>query len=192
MVAATDSIHWKIIDLMKLMRHGLIVPRPSLQGHALRFSVIHSFKKGNESLHLGPWPDLSCLFSHHNVPTALDWEWHFIQVCSLTTSHSCSPLVIQLRTLAAATDIADRSLIILSLSNCSIVCFKSFRIVVVGRTEEWHFSSKPDGGEINSVLGCFCLSSCCWHFSSITACFLQVIHEMASNWHTIVVCRVDF
>lgn len=55
-----------------------------------------------------------------------------------TTIHLCSPLVIQLCTLAPATDVADRFLIILSLSARSSVCFKLARNVVSRRTEEWH------------------------------------------------------
>lgn len=54
----------------------------------------------------------------------------------LTAIHLCSPLVIQLRTKAAATDVADRVLIILSLSARSIVCFTLARNTVSGRTEE--------------------------------------------------------
>lgn len=58
-----------------------------LKGHALRLSEIHSFEKFNDSLHLGQWHDLWCLFSHHNMPTASEWKSHFIQVCP----ELCSP-----------------------------------------------------------------------------------------------------
>lgn len=49
----------------------------------------------------------------------------------LTSIHLCSPLVIQLHTLAPVIDVAYRFLIILSLSAHSSVCFKSPRNVHV-------------------------------------------------------------
>lgn len=98
-----------------------------------------------------------------------------------TAIHLCSPLVIQLRTLAPATDAADRFLIILSLSARSIVCFKSARNVVSGRTEEWHCLI-ADEWKLNWKLGALPLpppGNCCRRFSSITQCSLQVILYMS-------------
>lgn len=49
---------------------ALLSRNPFVKGHAPRLSEIHSFEKCNDSLHLGQWHDLWCLFSHHNMPAA--------------------------------------------------------------------------------------------------------------------------
>lgn len=68
-----------------------------------------------------------------NMPAASEQNSHFIEVCPPSAAiHLGSPLVIQLHTLAPATDVADRFfLIILSLSARSSVCFRSARDVVI-------------------------------------------------------------
>lgn len=67
------------------------------------------------------------------MPAASEQNSHFTQVCPErpTAIHLCSPFVIQLHTLAPATDAADRFLIILSLSARPSVGFKAARNVVV-------------------------------------------------------------
>lgn len=83
-----------------------------------------------------------------------------------TAIHLCSPLVIQLRTPAPATDVADRFLIILSLSARSSVCFEWSRNVVSGRTEEWHRLITESTVSYGALL--LPPRNCCQHFSSIT------------------------
>lgn len=94
--------------------------------------------------------------------------------------HLCSPLLIQLHTPAPAIDVADRFLIILSLSAHSSVCFESHR--------SWNDrqDSRPrEPLQPRHTPGPMCDQ----HVSSVQGRSLQVMHEAPGNWR-VVFCFV--